>query len=141
MRERVDLKSPVREYRPPGSVRGAPGNRRPYLDKAEIGGRRARGSSECGMRNAEWAQWGMVTAEIGKQKTEIGNGPADWRGRECKRVERKRQPGGRPEWITLKRATLNHGNPARQSRNRIFDGHRYDEHSKDGGWRLSNLEL
>src|SRR6266568_1881686 len=32
MRERVDLKSPVREYRPPGSVRGAPGNRRPYLD-------------------------------------------------------------------------------------------------------------
>src|ERR1043165_9393320 len=26
MRERVDLKSPVREYRPPGSVRGAPGN-------------------------------------------------------------------------------------------------------------------
>src|SRR5258708_2054921 len=36
MRERVDLKSPVREYRPPGSVRGAPGNRRPYLDN--IGG-------------------------------------------------------------------------------------------------------
>ena len=35
MRERVDLKSPVREYRPPGSVRGAPGNRRPYLDKPE----------------------------------------------------------------------------------------------------------
>jgi len=33
MRERVDLKSPVREYRSPGSVRGAPGNRRPYLDK------------------------------------------------------------------------------------------------------------
>jgi hypothetical protein len=32
MRERVDLKSPVREYRPPGSVRGAPGNWRPYLD-------------------------------------------------------------------------------------------------------------
>jgi hypothetical protein len=32
MRERVDLKSPVREYRPPGSVRGAPGNRCPYLD-------------------------------------------------------------------------------------------------------------
>jgi hypothetical protein len=26
------LKSPVRENRPPGSVRGAPGNRRPYLD-------------------------------------------------------------------------------------------------------------
>jgi len=33
MRERVDLKSPVREYRSPGSVRGASGNRRPYLDK------------------------------------------------------------------------------------------------------------
>src|SRR5690242_5057789 len=33
MRERVDLKSPVREYRPPGSVRGAPGNRCPYLDR------------------------------------------------------------------------------------------------------------
>ena len=32
MRERVDLKSPVRENRPPGSVRGAPGNRRPYRD-------------------------------------------------------------------------------------------------------------
>src|ERR1035441_4749948 len=39
MRERVDLKSPVREYRPPGSVRGAPGNRRPYLDKAQGEGR------------------------------------------------------------------------------------------------------
>src|SRR5258708_273363 len=36
MRERVDLKSPVREYRPPGSVRGAPGNRCPYLDGREI---------------------------------------------------------------------------------------------------------
>ena len=32
MRERIDMKSPVREYRPPGSVRGAPGNRRPHLD-------------------------------------------------------------------------------------------------------------
>ena len=32
MRERVVLKSPVRENRPPGSVRGAPGNRRPYRD-------------------------------------------------------------------------------------------------------------
>ena len=31
--QRVSLKSPVREYRPPGSVRGAPGNRCPYLDK------------------------------------------------------------------------------------------------------------
>ena len=27
------MKSPVREYRPPGSVRGAPGNRCPYLDR------------------------------------------------------------------------------------------------------------
>ena len=36
MRERVDLKSPVRKYRPPGSVRGAPGNRRPYLDRSPI---------------------------------------------------------------------------------------------------------
>jgi hypothetical protein len=32
-RERVNTKSPVRENRPPGSVRGAPGNRCPYLDK------------------------------------------------------------------------------------------------------------
>ena len=40
-RERVNTKSPVREYRPPGSVRGAPGNRCPYLDKAEIGKRAA----------------------------------------------------------------------------------------------------
>lgn len=32
MRERVNLKSPVRENRPPGSVRGAAGNRRPYRD-------------------------------------------------------------------------------------------------------------
>ena len=31
-RRRASTKSPVREYRPPGSVRGAPGNRRPYLD-------------------------------------------------------------------------------------------------------------
>jgi hypothetical protein len=30
---RVELKSPVRENCTPGSVRGAPGNRRPYLDK------------------------------------------------------------------------------------------------------------
>ncbi len=29
---RVEMKSPVRENRPPGSVRGAPGNRRPYRD-------------------------------------------------------------------------------------------------------------
>lgn len=30
---RVVLKSPVLENCTPGSVRGAPGNRRPYLDK------------------------------------------------------------------------------------------------------------
>src|SRR5262245_6438202 len=36
MRERVDLKSPVRDYRPPGSVRGAPGNRCPYLDTFNV---------------------------------------------------------------------------------------------------------
>jgi hypothetical protein len=30
--KRVVLKSPVRENCTPGSVRGAPGNRRPYLD-------------------------------------------------------------------------------------------------------------
>ena len=36
MRERVILKSPVREYCTLGSVRGAPGNRCPYLDKLEI---------------------------------------------------------------------------------------------------------
>jgi hypothetical protein len=35
-RRRASAKSPVREYRPPGSVRGAPGNRRPYLDKSEV---------------------------------------------------------------------------------------------------------
>jgi hypothetical protein len=34
--ERVMMKSPVRENRPPGSVRGAPGNRRPYRDPVPI---------------------------------------------------------------------------------------------------------
>jgi hypothetical protein len=34
-RRRASAKSPVREYRPPGSVRGAPGNRRSYLDNDE----------------------------------------------------------------------------------------------------------
>jgi hypothetical protein len=33
------LKSPVREYCTPGSVRGAPGNRCPYLDKSQGGDR------------------------------------------------------------------------------------------------------
>ncbi len=36
---RATLRSPVREYCTPGSVRGAPGNRRPYLDKSQGGGR------------------------------------------------------------------------------------------------------
>ncbi len=35
-RRRVSTKSPVREYCTPGSVRGAPGNRRPYLDNDEF---------------------------------------------------------------------------------------------------------
>jgi len=33
---RVEMKSPVRENRPPGSVRGAPGNRRPYRDQCRM---------------------------------------------------------------------------------------------------------
>ena len=33
VRERVEVKSPVRENCTPGSVRGAPGNRRPYRDR------------------------------------------------------------------------------------------------------------
>ena len=37
MRERVNLKSPVRENRSPGSVRRASGNRRPYLDRIRFG--------------------------------------------------------------------------------------------------------
>lgn len=43
MRERVGVKSPVRENRSPGSVRGAPGNRRPYRNPqaAYPAGRRA----------------------------------------------------------------------------------------------------
>jgi hypothetical protein len=34
--QRVSLRSPVREYCSPGSVRGAPGNRCPYLDNGKI---------------------------------------------------------------------------------------------------------
>jgi hypothetical protein len=50
-RERVNTKSPVREYHPPGSVRGASGNRRPYLDKsAETGGGSGNGSRCRGRR-------------------------------------------------------------------------------------------
>jgi hypothetical protein len=37
--QRVLVKSPVRENRPPGSVRGARGNPRPYLDNRHDGGR------------------------------------------------------------------------------------------------------
>jgi len=35
VRERVEVKSPVRANCTPGSVRGAPGNRRPYLADAD----------------------------------------------------------------------------------------------------------
>ena len=51
MRERVDLKSPVRENRPPGSVRGAPGNRRPYLDSMIKIKRHERELSSMGKRS------------------------------------------------------------------------------------------
>ena len=34
----MEVKSPVRENRPPGSVRGAPGNRRPYRDRFIVNG-------------------------------------------------------------------------------------------------------
>jgi hypothetical protein len=47
MRERVDLKSPVRENRPPGSVRGAPGNRRPYRDFGTKFGTKVRFVKPC----------------------------------------------------------------------------------------------
>ena len=40
VRERVMVKSPVRENRPPGSVRRAPGNRRPYRDPPATGARK-----------------------------------------------------------------------------------------------------
>ena len=36
---RISLKNPVRENRTPGSVRGAPGNRCPYLDEYFLSGR------------------------------------------------------------------------------------------------------
>src|ERR1035438_5319801 len=59
-RRRASAKSAVREYRPPGSVRGALGNRRPYLDKAETGERKSQ--SENQGRNETRAQgigrWG-----------------------------------------------------------------------------------
>ena len=47
MRERVDLKSPVRENRPPGSVRGAPGNRRPYRDSKRKSRPKTIGAVSC----------------------------------------------------------------------------------------------
>jgi hypothetical protein len=58
MRERVNVKSPVREYCSPGSVRGAPGNRCPYLDnRRETGkGRPPR-------------QWGRIEIRIPKLET------------------------------------------------------------------------
>ena len=33
---RVTLRSPVREFRTPGSARGTPGNRRSYLNRQEL---------------------------------------------------------------------------------------------------------
>src|ERR1035441_10573509 len=53
MRERVDLKSPVREYRSPGSVRGTPGNRRPYLDKCGKGAGEVQGPKSGRSRKAK----------------------------------------------------------------------------------------
>ena len=35
---RENLRSPVRQYRTPGSARGTPGNRRSYLDSLRING-------------------------------------------------------------------------------------------------------
>src|ERR1035441_94357 len=61
MRERVDLKSPVREYRSPGSVRGAPGNRRPYLDKA-------------GASNIEHRRWPIVDCRFGGREGVLAAG-------------------------------------------------------------------
>jgi hypothetical protein len=51
-RQRARLKSPVREYCTPGSVRGAPGNRRPYLDNYESS-RTTEATLTQGMQKAE----------------------------------------------------------------------------------------
>ena len=54
-RQRVRLKSPVREYRPPGSVRGVPGNRCPYLDSASGPGEsNAEGRGPADRNGAGW---------------------------------------------------------------------------------------
>jgi hypothetical protein len=45
LRKRVSLRSPVRENRTPGSVRGASGNRRPYRDV-----RQAKLGASCGVQ-------------------------------------------------------------------------------------------
>ena len=57
------MKSPVRENRPPGSVRGALGNWRPYLDK--------RGLQDYG------TEWKSRNWERRKQKAEIGGANAE----------------------------------------------------------------
>ena len=66
MRERVDLKSPVRENRPPGSVRGAPGNRRPYLDPGAV--------SYLAMH---WLLQGLADAAAGLPNTYARKTPLD----------------------------------------------------------------
>jgi hypothetical protein len=64
MRERVDLKSPVRENRPPGSVRGAPGNRRPYRDVRFV--------KPCEFGVKVPRVWAEQSAQNSKCKTENG---------------------------------------------------------------------
>ena len=50
---RVSLRSPVREYCTPGSVRGAPGNRRPYLDRLKAAEQGIGGLQ----RRVAWRPW------------------------------------------------------------------------------------
>lgn len=64
MRERADVKSPVRENRSLGSVRGALGNRRPYLDllslkpcsrwKPEKNSTLQPSATTCSLAHSEW---------------------------------------------------------------------------------------
>src|ERR1019366_7367900 len=65
-RQRVRLKSPVREYRPPGSVRGAPGNRRPYLDNVECRVRKP--GSILGWIMESCQDWRLFPAERGRRR-------------------------------------------------------------------------
>jgi hypothetical protein len=63
------VKSPVRENRPPGSVRGAPGNRRPYRDPLD--------------RHCRWILAACLTiiGEAGIEAAKPGLGPsAVWAG-------------------------------------------------------------